>query len=86
MAKNILPDSLNEIIKEVRQKQFEEDIKEAKELVEQIRTDRANSLDYWDVKKEDKISCFDPELSYDLTGYRPITKTKGLDFNPEWFI
>lgn len=86
MAKNILPDSLNEIIKEVRQKQFEEDIKEAKELVEQIRTDRANSLDYWDVKKEDKISYFDPELSYELTGYRPITKTKGLDFNPEWFI
>ena len=56
MAKNILPDSLNEIIKEVRQKQFEEDIKEAKELVEQIRTDRANSLDYWDVKKEDKTA------------------------------
>jgi hypothetical protein len=86
MAKNILPDSLSEIIEEVRQKQFEEDIKEAKELVEQIRTDRANSLDYWDVKKEDKISYFDPELSYELTGYRPITKTKGLDFNPEWFI
>lgn len=21
-----------------------------------------------------------------MTGYRPITKTEGLDFNPEWFI
>ena len=44
-----------------------------------------NSLAYWDVRKEDKIEYFDPELSYELTGYRPITKTKGLDFNPAWF-
>jgi hypothetical protein len=21
-----------------------------------------------------------------MTGYRPISKTQGLDFNPEWFI
>ena len=41
--------------------------------------------DNWDVKKSDKITFFDPELSYEITGYRPITQTKGLDFNPEWF-
>jgi hypothetical protein len=28
---------------------------------------------------------FDPELSYELTGYRPITMDKGLDFDPEPF-
>lgn len=39
----------------------------------------------WDVKKEDEITFFDPDLSYELTGYRPITKTQGLDFKPEWF-
>lgn len=39
----------------------------------------------WDVKIGDKIDYFDPELSYELTGYRPITETKGLDFNPNWF-
>ncbi len=81
-----LPDSLAQVVKEVREKQLEEDRQEARELVEQIRLERANSLDYWDVKKEDKILYFDPELSYELTGYRPISKTKGLDFNPEWFI
>ena len=39
----------------------------------------------WDVKIDDEIEYFDPELSYELTGYRPITETKGLDFDPDWF-
>lgn len=39
----------------------------------------------WDVRKNDKIEYFDSDLSYELTGYRPLTKTKGLDFKPEWF-
>lgn len=37
----------------------------------------------WDVKLEDPIPYFDSRLSYELTGYRPITNTKGLDFNPD---
>lgn len=39
----------------------------------------------WDVPLGTEIKYFDPRLSYELTGYRPITKDKGLDFNPEWF-
>ena len=39
----------------------------------------------WDVTLQDKIEYFDPTLSYELTGYRPITKTEGLDFNPKLF-
>ena len=39
----------------------------------------------WDVPKEAPILFFDPELSYELTGYKPINKTKGLDFDPNWF-
>lgn len=39
----------------------------------------------WDVKVGDKIEVFDPTLSYEVTGYRPITMTEGLDFNPDWF-
>lgn len=31
---------------------------------------------------EDGLFCFDPLLSYETTGYRPITETKGLDFDP----
>lgn len=39
----------------------------------------------WDVKIGNPVDFFDPELSYELTGYRPITETQGLDFNPDWF-
>ena len=39
----------------------------------------------WDVKIDDPIYIFDPELSYELTGYRPITIDKGLDFDPKLF-
>ena len=39
----------------------------------------------WDVKLGDPIEYFDPSLSYELTHYRPINATEGLDFNPDWF-
>lgn len=39
----------------------------------------------WDVPITEKIEYFDPELSYELTGYRPINMTKGLDFDPTPF-
>ena len=45
----------------------------------------AIETDDWDVKIGDPIPYFDPELSYELTGYRPITKTRGLDFDPKLF-
>ena len=37
----------------------------------------------WDVKLEEPVPYFDSRLSYELSGYRPITTTQGLDFNPE---
>lgn len=39
----------------------------------------------WDVPLGQKIEYFDPTLSYELTGYRPITMTEGLDFDPKKF-
>lgn len=39
----------------------------------------------WDVSSSEELLYFDPELSYELTQYRPITKTKGLDFDPKPF-
>ena len=39
----------------------------------------------WDVKIDDQIDYFDPYLSYEITKYRPINDTDGLDFNPDWF-
>lgn len=39
----------------------------------------------WDVPTDMEVTLFDPTLSYELTGYRPIDETRGLDFKPEWF-
>ena len=39
----------------------------------------------WDVPLSEEIKYFDPELSYEITGYRPITMEKGLDFDPAPF-
>lgn len=39
----------------------------------------------WDVPITEKVTYFDPSLSYELTGYRPINKEKGLDFDPKLF-
>jgi len=40
----------------------------------------------WDIKKEDPIEFFDARLSYEVSGYRPISSTEGLDFDPKKFI
>lgn len=40
----------------------------------------------WDYVLEDEIEFFDPECSYELTGYRPIDETHGLDFDPAPFV
>ena len=40
----------------------------------------------WDVKITDTIEYFDPELSYEITKYRPIDRYNGLDFTIEPFI
>lgn len=39
----------------------------------------------WDVPIDEEVKYFDPELSYEITGYRPISETEGLDFDPEPF-
>lgn len=59
----------------------EEEIKEIEKQIEEIKTPKKD----WDYSIDDEIEFFDPECSYELTGYKPITKTKGLDFNPDWF-
>lgn len=40
----------------------------------------------WDVPIDEEIKYFDVELSYELTGYRPITMEQGLDFKIDPFI
>ena len=72
---------------------FEEDIKK-KQVIENPITvqeysgpfvHKARPEEDWDVPITEEIKYFDPELSYELTHYRPITMEKGLDFDPTPF-
>ena len=83
--KNIMPTELQLIVDEVKKKQEAEDRREMQELVDAARLERSNDKNYWDVPKDQEITCFDPNLSYELTGYRPIDQTHSLDFDPSWF-
>ena len=83
--KKVLPTEIQLIIDETKKKQQEEDAEEAKQIVEEYRLARSNDKTYWDVPKDQEITYFDPNLSYELTGYRPIDQTHGLDFDPSWF-
>lgn len=55
------------------------------EVEKQIEVLKSPKPKEWDFTIDDLIEYFDPDLSYELSGYKPITTTKGLDFNPDWF-
>lgn len=68
----------------------EENNKEVKVTAESIlysdtQVHRKREHEKWDVPIDEEIKYFDPELSYELTGYRPITMEQGLDFDPDVF-
>lgn len=73
-----LPEPIQEIVDSINQK--EED--EIKQFVQQKRLERKG---IWDVTVNDPIEFFDANLSYEISGYRPLNRTQGLDFDPEWF-
>lgn len=56
------------------------EVQEPEQVVEEKPKKRTGE---WDYTLDDEIKFFDPECSYELTGYKPITETKGLDFNPD---
>lgn len=76
-----LPEEVKEAIKNIKQKDVDDYIKEHK-------NDPTDKRDFnkWDFLREDNVEFFDSDLSYEVTHYRPITETQGLDFDPEWFI
>lgn len=46
---------------------------------------KQNTFKDWTYKIGDVIEFFDSEMSYEITGYRPVDETRGLDFDPTWF-
>lgn len=75
---------------ELKEQLFKESNLEIKESVEEYLT--ANTIihksrpdEEWDVPLSEEIQYFDPELSYEITGYHPLTMKQGLDFDPAPF-
>ena len=77
-----IPQEIQSIIEEVQQKQ-EELQQQLEEELPQNKVEHREGI--WDVKIGDTIEYFDKRLSYEITGYRPITETEGLDFDPKPF-
>lgn len=63
----------------------EEAINQEQELHNIVQDIKQKRLGLWDIKATDPIPYFDANLSYELTGYKPIDSTHSLDFNPDWF-
>ena len=79
MAKKVIPKELGKLVKEVHDLN-KDMIEEPKEIPITKREG------YWDFPLSVDIQFFDPLYSYELTGYKPINETQGLDFDPNWFI
>lgn len=92
-----LPTFTEKYEESLKKQLFEEDLKrmtsgngnEDEEESQYFETDR--KLEHhkrdgeWDVPISEEIKYFDPELSYEISGYRPINMTQGLDFDPTPF-
>ena len=76
-----LPQEIQSIVDEVQEKQ-----EQLQQEIKEVQKPQNHREGHWDVKIGDEIEFFDKRLSYEITGYRPITETEGLDFNPEWFL
>lgn len=78
--KNKLPEEIQQLVDQTEQLQKQNPI--TKDLIKEEPSDRQSN---WDIPITQEVKFFDPTLSYELTGYKPINKEKGLDFNPKWF-
>lgn len=76
-------DLKRELFSEVKNVETDEEESPYYDEIPDVHRKRPDSL--WDVILEDEILYFDPELSYEVTGYRPISETEGLDFDPAPF-
>lgn len=76
-----LPQEIQSIVDEVQEKQ-----EQLQQEIKEVQKPQNHREGHWDVKIGDEIEYFDKRLSYEITGYRPITETEGLDFDPEWFL
>lgn len=69
-------------IKEIIKQAIE---KEDQEMIAEIKKDLPSVEFEWDYISSMTPDFFDKTKSYEIIGYKPITKTQSLDFDPSWF-
>ena len=77
-----LPDEIQKIVQEVKEKEDQLQQHEIEQIKQEVIKEHNGG---WDFTKDDVILFFDATKSYEITGYKPINKDHGLDFRPEWF-
>ena len=83
--KNKLPEEIQQLVQETQQKAQEEQYKTIEETLQETSPVVEEKSSEWDVPIGQEIEYFDRNLSYEITGYKPINQTQGLDFDPSWF-
>lgn len=82
-----LPEEIQDKVSEVLYEMKTKEEQEVHNFVEEYKAKKREGE--WDITTEQLLKMekpfFDAELSYEITGYKPLTETKGLDFNPAWF-
>lgn len=73
-------DLIRQLFEEKKKKLESVDTSVLEEQKDQIWVHHRRKNAEWDVPIDEEIKYFDPELSYEITGYRPITMEQGLDF------
>jgi hypothetical protein len=72
---------------ELKKSLFEQKVEIVEEVEEVVNMDIYHKKEgKWDVGINEEIKYFDPALSYEITGYRPIDEYNGLDFDPSPFM
>lgn len=77
-----LPNEIVQIVEEVKQKEKQQEEQTYEEIKTEVKKAHNGG---WDFTIEETPDFFDANCSYELTGYKPINATKGLDFDPSWF-
>jgi len=78
-----LPEELQRVV-DIALESKEKEQEEIHQVTQEVKKKYRGESE-WDIKTDESIEFFDSRLSYEITGYKPIDKTHGLDFDPAWY-
>lgn len=80
-----LPQEIKEVVNKVLQEEKFDKVTEDDHRPQVLWKNKKEHKIEWDFPIDKTPDFFDTNYSYEITGYRPINKTQGLDFDPTVF-